>query len=145
MRYYLNGKGRCIEVPEYSKEAGRPIDLWDCKSQGKRHNQEWYIKGPYLDKVGRWGYLIYNRHSGQCLNVAGADTRAGARVIQWPCNSKHQNSLWHWKRNDYGKGQRLANSNSNMCMNVGSNSTANGAWLTQWNCKRNAPSQSLFF
>ncbi|MBB5785201.1 hypothetical protein HD596_011957 [Nonomuraea jabiensis] len=34
-------------------------------------------------------------------------------MIRWPCNSKHQNSLWYWKRNDYGTGQRLANSNSN--------------------------------
>ncbi|MET7330518.1 hypothetical protein [Nonomuraea sp. NPDC005650] len=46
MRFILNGKDRCIEVPEYSKQAGRGITLWDCKSPGNRSNQEWLIKRP---------------------------------------------------------------------------------------------------
>ncbi|MBB5135298.1 hypothetical protein HNP84_005034 [Thermocatellispora tengchongensis] len=144
-RFIINGKNRCIDVPRSSKERGTTIQLYDCKPAGKRANQEWTIEGYYLDKAGRMAYLIRNRHSQMCLNVKGSSKDNGARLIQWPCNKNHQNSLWYWKRNSYGKGQMLANSNSTKCLNVGGNSAANGAWLIQWTCRKDHPSFALYF
>ncbi|MFI0481918.1 RICIN domain-containing protein [Actinomadura sp. 9N215] len=140
MRFVIRGKSRCITVPGWSKRRGTAINLWDC-GRPQPGNQRWGIRGP---KTGNYVmYQIYNSHNKLCLNVAGGSKANGAKIVQWPCNWKNQNSSWVWMKR--AKGQLLFNARSRKCLSVANGSTRNGAALIQWTCNDRSPNQKIFF
>jgi hypothetical protein len=80
-------------------------------------------------------YILRVRHTGMCLEVAGASTSNGALIQQAPCtyapNQKWimnlpcgSNCYVHW-----------VNQNSGKCMDLGTRpSKINGSWTMQWDC-----------
>jgi hypothetical protein len=140
IRFVIRGKSRCITVPGWSNRRGTPLNLWDCV-RSKPGNQKWGIRGP---KVGNYvAYQIYNAHNKMCLNVAGGSKANGAKIVQWPCSWRDQNSSWVWKKR--ASGQLLFNARSGKCLSVANGSTRNGAALIQWTCNDNSPNQKIYF
>jgi hypothetical protein len=85
---------------------------------------------PQLDQFGR--YAVNARHSGQCLDIAGASQNNGAHLIQWPC---HYNQNQQWTSVAAGAGYyRLVVRHSGKCLDVDGASQNNGAHLIQWPC-----------
>ena len=61
-----------LEVSGISYANGANIYQWNCNGGG--------------NQVFNWvGNRLVVLHSGQCVNVFGAETQDGANVVQWPC------------------------------------------------------------
>jgi hypothetical protein len=82
----------CLDVAGVSTANGAKVHQWTCHNGA---NQQWSVAGPGggFPVPGNQRYQIRNRHSGKCLEVAGASTSRGATVRQWTCNGG-LNQLW---------------------------------------------------
>jgi hypothetical protein len=79
-------------------------------------------------------YQLQARHSGKCLDVAGASTANLATMQQWSCNPVPQpNQLWTILPTGSGT-FRIVSANSAKCLDIAGASTANGALVQQYNC-----------
>jgi hypothetical protein len=66
------------------------------------------------------------------MDVAGASTTAGAKVIQWTCNGGNNQK---WQATSLGSGRfQLKAVHSGQCLDVTGASTVNGAPFEQWPC-----------
>ena len=74
-------------------------------------------------------YQLVNTASGMCLDNAGASTKPGSRIIQYPCHSAG-NQRWRVKTGTSGAGADLVNVTSGLP--VGRASTADPAGLVQF-------------
>ncbi|WP_061295416.1 ThuA domain-containing protein [Herbidospora cretacea] len=81
-------------------------------------------------------YQIVNVGSSKAVDIEGASTADGARVVQWsPGSGTNQ----RFRFVDAGSGAfRLQPTHSNKCIDVSGASTATGALLVQWTCHTNA-------
>ncbi|MEM9456189.1 MAG: glycosyl hydrolase family 8 [Myxococcota bacterium] len=90
-----------------------------------------------LDNNGDGGGLdgtvhrLNAKHSGRCVDVAGASTTNGAHIQQWGCYDGN-NQKWRFERS--GDDFRIVSVSSDRCMEVKDASTANGATVQQWSC-----------
>ena len=82
---------KCISVVT-SSSADASIVQWDCAPRDTEYFQ--------LTDVGNGGrgttvtyYLFQNVHTGKCLNVEGASTKSGARIIQWACEDVNNEQI----------------------------------------------------
>jgi hypothetical protein len=84
--------GKCVDVSGVSYSDGAPLQLWDCLGEGQT-NQIWNIvpiagQPPWFASIAK--------HSGKCMDVAGASPNNGARVQQWGCYWGG-NQQWLWQ------------------------------------------------
>jgi hypothetical protein len=76
---------KCLDVAHYSMAHGANVIQGNCWRGG---NQQWKLRPTTRQWVsGAWHqfYEIVALHSGKCLDVAHADFRANADVIQGTC------------------------------------------------------------
>jgi arabinan endo-1,5-alpha-L-arabinosidase len=74
--------------------------------------------------------VVFNYHSGKCLDVYHASVSVGANVDQWTCNSGLNQDWVVTGNRDAG----WVNYNSGLCLDVYQRSTSNGANVDQWTC-----------
>jgi galactose oxidase len=74
---------------------------------------------------------IVASHSGKCLDVYGADTMSGARVIQYTCHAD-DNQLWTLQ--PFGGGYRVVVKHSGQCLSVENDSAQADAAIVQYPC-----------
>ncbi|HEY7418426.1 MAG TPA: RICIN domain-containing protein, partial [Ktedonobacteraceae bacterium] len=73
---------------------------------------------------------IVNRNSGMMMDVNGASTTPGSKVIQWPSNG---GANQQWNLVPLGNGYyTIVNRNSGEVLDVTSASTSSGAQIIQW-------------
>jgi len=77
-------------------------------------------------------YTLTARHSGKCLDVAGASGKNGADVQQWDCNNGN-NQKWSLVSKG-GDLYTLAALHSGKCLDVAGSRNDNGADVLQWDC-----------
>ncbi|GFJ81874.1 poly(ethylene terephthalate) hydrolase family protein [Phytohabitans houttuyneae] len=103
--------GRCIDVPNASRNNGTRVQLYDCNRQA---NQSWtYTSGKQLQVYGN-----------MCLDAAGSGN--GAAVQIYSCHSQ-TNQQWNVNSNGTISGVQ-----SGRCLDVWS--TANGAQIQLYDC-----------
>jgi len=77
-------------------------------------------------------YTLTARHSGKCLDVAGAGLNNGANVQQWDC---HNGNNQKWRLDSKGGGfYTLKALHSGKCLDVAGASGKSGANVQQWDC-----------
>jgi len=82
--------------------------------------------------VGSGYDRITVRHSGKCLDVRNGSSSDSAAVIQYDCNSGHNQQ---WRIQSIGGGWvQIVARHSGKCLDVNSVSTENGATLLQYTC-----------
>ncbi len=82
------------------------------------------------------GIPITIENSGKCMNVGGASTANGAKVIQYTCVASALNDKW--SINSVGDDKyQIINIASGKCLTVLGASTSNNASLIQWACTTN--------
>lgn len=87
-------------------------------------------------------YQLMAKHSGKCLNVAGAGTATGANVLQWDC---HGGPNQQWILSDKSDGYYVLTArHSGKCLDVAGVSNDNGANIYQWDC-HSGPNQQWMF
>ncbi|MBE2320425.1 PQQ-dependent sugar dehydrogenase [Solirubrobacter sp. CPCC 204708] len=69
-------------------------------------------------------------HSGQAMNVNGASSTPGAKIIQWPYAPEHVNSQWQFVHRGT-QGFEIVNRLSGQCLDIWSESPGG---LLQWPC-----------
>jgi hypothetical protein len=102
-----------------------------------------------VDAAGRvtvQGSRLYfiAQHSGQCLNVEGASTAPGARLIQWPCQpaGSGNDEFLHDRGNiDY----TLTPANNTLCLDIEGASVNPGSRLIQWTCNSQLNQEFYFY
>jgi len=121
---------KCVEVQSWKTSNGDNIVQYGYHGGA---NQLWRI-----ESVGEDVYVIYNRHSGLCLEVAGwedgarCDQDQGANVRQWEyVGGSNQQWKVEWLEEPYGY-YRVINVGSGKALDVSGRSNANGANLHQW-------------
>ncbi|MCX4909094.1 RICIN domain-containing protein [Streptomyces sp. NBC_00878] len=91
---YRNG-GKCLAVSGSSTANSAKIVTQACGNPTL--NDNWLpirnFSAGDLDY-----YLLYNRHSGKCLNVKGNSTAIGGDLIQYTCNTAANNESFTWNR-----------------------------------------------
>ncbi|MFF5181787.1 ricin-type beta-trefoil lectin domain protein [Micromonospora sp. NPDC000316] len=103
--------GRCLDVPNASRNNGTRVQLYDCNRQT---NQTWtYTSGKQLQVYGN-----------MCLDAAG--TGNGAAVQIYSC---HSQTNQQWNVNSNGT---ISSVQSGRCLDVWS--TANGAQVQLYDC-----------
>lgn len=74
-------------------------------------------------------YRFINQNSGQAMDVNGASTVSGTKVIQWPQNGGNNQQ---WTITDNGSGYyKILNRNSGQSLDVDGGSTTSGAGIVQ--------------
>jgi hypothetical protein len=56
-------------------------------------SQDWELR-PAGSSDGRDWFFLVSRNTGNCLDVEGAGTANGTRVLTWPCNPDADNQKW---------------------------------------------------
>lgn len=84
-------------------------------------------------------HYLTNANSGQVMDVSGASTADGGKIIQWS-NHGGRNQQWTVHRLA-GNTFTLVNLNSGLCLEVPNQSTANGTQLDQRTCDGTAVQQ----
>jgi hypothetical protein len=80
-----------------------------------------------------FGSPVVARHSGQCLDIAGGSTAAGARLTQWPCSGALQQTfLYAEVGSQYAT---LRPFHSSQCLEISGERTEVGAAVGQWPCR----------
>jgi len=103
--------GRCVDVPNASRNNGTRVQLYDCNRQT---NQTWtYTAGKQLQVYGN-----------MCLDAAGSGN--GAAVQIYSCHSQ-TNQQWNLNANGTISGVQ-----SGRCLDVWG--TANGAQIQLYDC-----------
>ena len=90
-----------------------------------------HLPPPTMNLAGT--YEIQNVNSGLALNVSGASTTSGAKVIQYPYSSGQTNALWTLVPASGGY-YTINNVNSGQVLNVsgGGSAGVNGELIIQW-------------
>ncbi|MEW2143310.1 ricin-type beta-trefoil lectin domain protein [Micromonospora vinacea] len=110
--------GRCVDVPNASRNNGTRVQLYDCN---KQTNQAWtYTSGKQLQVYGT-----------MCLDAAG--TGNGAAVQIYTC---HSQTNQQWNLNSNGT---ISNVQSGRCLDTWS--TTNGAQIQLYDCHGQANQQ----
>lgn len=74
------------------------------------------------------------RHSGKCLDVAGASQANSANIIQYDC---HGGPNQQWRLIPQGQGYyTITAQHSGKCLDVAGASQANGSHIIQYDCHR---------
>ncbi|MFD2116707.1 RICIN domain-containing protein [Paenibacillus yanchengensis] len=104
------------------------------------NDQKWYV-----EDAGDGFVYIRNLESGDLLDVSGASTADGAKVIQWPDNGGW-NQQWKFVLADEDRGHSwyILNRGSGKYLEISDQSTADGAETAQWSLNR-GPNQRWFF
>jgi hypothetical protein len=128
--------GKCLDVAGAELKKGANVFQWDCHSG---NNQKWKISAtssaappPATPPLAEGLYTLTARHSGKCLDVAGASGKSGANVLQWDCHGK-DNQKWRLVSRG-GDFYALMASHSGRCLDVSGASGNNGANVLQWDC-----------
>jgi len=100
-----------------------------------------YKTSPYLDAQILWSkqrhyflthqFELQNLNSALAMNVSGAVTTNGGKIIQWTFGGS-ANSLWTFKQGAAGSYLQIVNINSGKDVAVQSASTNNAAAIVQW-------------
>ncbi|KMO39863.1 RICIN domain-containing protein [Methylobacterium aquaticum] len=79
--------------------------------------------------------LIVANHSAMCVEVPNAQTAAGVKIDQWPCDGGVH---MEWSFVPSGTGYQVRNIKTNFCLTVDGGSTTNGAGIVQQPCNATA-------
>ena len=97
------------------------------------------VPGEAPPDPGRVVQLQAAHTANSCLDISGASTENGARLIQWQC---HGGDNQTWSIEAMGDGySRLVSRQSGKCLDVSGESTADGAPVLQWQCHNGANQQ----
>jgi hypothetical protein len=125
--------GKCLDL-DAGKGLGGKLQIWGCNGQAQQQFQPRYtnINLPLIAK-----------HSGMCLDVAGASMSDGAKIGQYPCAGS-------WNQgfviNPAGDGRyQIVHLQSKKCLEVPGGLVGQlGAALQQSNCVPNAANQQWY-
>ena len=94
-RIRYKGTNRCMAVSGASTENLARVLVATCA--GAYTNDQWKPINRTSELGVDW-YLLYNRHSGRCMNIRGGSTTEGTDVIQYTCDStaKHERFTWSY-------------------------------------------------
>jgi hypothetical protein len=130
-RLVARHSNKCLDVFEAGLNNGANVIQWGCSGA---NNQKWKISSaqPPAPPLAEGLYTLTARHSGKCLDVAGASGKSGADVLQWDCHGK-DNQKWRLvsKGGDF---YALVASHSGKCLDVAGVSGKSGADVLQWDC-----------
>jgi hypothetical protein len=103
------------------------------------------VGGPTLSapRPALYTYIIVARHSGKCLEVAGASVEDGANVVQWTCDES-LNQQWSFLYLDNNR-YLMSARHSLKCLEVAGASVEDGANVVQGNCDGSANQQWSFY
>lgn len=114
---------KCATVPDGSDVDGRQLVQADCSNADGQIFDMHPIDG---------GYNIVVGSNGKCLDIEGAQTSAGAALIQWSC---HGGANQVFQLSDQGDGTfEIIADFSGQCVDVYEERSDNGAPLVQWPC-----------
>lgn len=123
VRIVNRASGKVMDVQAPNREDLAVVGQWASNGQPW---QRWQV----VDAGG--GYVsLRSVHSGKCLDVTGASTADGARLIQYTCHGR-TNQQFSWRSVDGY--EQLVNRTSGRCVGVVGGSTADGAALEQRTC-----------
>jgi hypothetical protein len=125
--------GKCLDLDSNTGLGGK-LQIWTCNGQAQQQFQPRYtnVNLPLIAK-----------HSGLCLDVAGASMSDGAKINQYPCGGG-------WNQgfviNPAGDGRyQIVNLQSKKCLEIPAGSVGVlGAQLQQSNCVPNASNQTWY-
>jgi hypothetical protein len=81
--------GKCLDVANGSPQSGANVIQWGCNGS---NSQLWHWI--YIRTVsGIPYYILENRQTSKCLDVAGFSQADGGNVFQWDCTAT-DNQLW---------------------------------------------------
>lgn len=80
---YNGNSGKCIDVDSQRKDAGAMLHQWDLPANEKttRNSAIWLVKS-----AGNGAYYLINKNSGLAMDVSGASSNNGTRLIQYTPN-----------------------------------------------------------
>ncbi|CAM5414304.1 hypothetical protein SLAVM298S_01431 [Streptomyces lavendulae subsp. lavendulae] len=132
-----NGQHRlAVDTGEKFGDAASVI----LSSQGSNHTRYWFRTQRTRDgSAYRNRFEIVAAGSGKCLDVVGARTHDGARVVEYGCTG-NANQRWYLERRADNKWQ-IRNWNSDKCLDAHNpdvnNPPPQGTHLQQWTCLGN--------
>jgi hypothetical protein len=90
-------------------------------------------------------YAILPAHTEMCLDVQGASSANGARILQYPCHlGNNQDWYYRFVTTAAGSGYKIMPGSGgavDKCLDVVGGGTHNGADIQQWDCNANTPQQ----
>ncbi|WP_328953535.1 RICIN domain-containing protein [Kitasatospora purpeofusca] len=116
----LTSAGKALDDPDHSTTRGTQLITW---SPTGGPNQNWV-----LTQLADSSYQIVNGESKLCMDVSGASTAAGAKVVQWPC-AVNVSSNQRWLVTATTGGYRIVSQKSGLLLTTAS--TTDGALVTQ--------------
>lgn len=134
-RHWRNsGNLLCIDVPGNQIYSGQRVTQWECN---RTQAQYWKMVHKYTSARGNHYYQIQPAgHTDYCIDVEGAGTHNGAKLLLWGCHMGH-NQLWHPQYTGDGpRGPRYrwVALHSQKCIDVPGATTEWGRQLQQYDC-----------
>ncbi|MEO6715423.1 MAG: S8 family serine peptidase [Mycobacteriales bacterium] len=126
----LQVAGKCIGTPNNATADWSAIVLADCALWN--NNQRWNLMADGS---------VRHVPSGKCVDVSGAQTANGTRVILYTCNGG-TNQKW---TGSFAKTSQLRSTASGRCLDNRDGITANGNQLQIWDCYANNDNQRFIF
>ncbi|MFK4102757.1 RICIN domain-containing protein [Streptomyces sp. NPDC019531] len=120
------GTGRCLAVPQASKDNGTGLIQWTCSTGAE---QQWHLEKVAGGNNDR--YRVKNANSGRCLAIPSGTTTDATQAIQWTCSTGNE-QVWIHDSVD-----RLRNLATDKCLAIPQSTTDIGAKAIQWPCSTN--------
>ena len=126
------GTGRCLDVPNGSKEQGAYVQSWDCSSTNA--NQAWAFRNDGT---------LYNAAAQMCLNSQGTDVVTDYCVGTWWNSLSTQGMVWSVALLSSGSSSsaQFRNVKNNECLDA---AAGTNGWIMQLStCSSSAASQQF--
>ncbi|MBA2540630.1 MAG: RICIN domain-containing protein [Deltaproteobacteria bacterium] len=91
----VNGGGRCMDVPGFTRASGLALQSHPCKTAGYLGNQQFTLEAV------TGGYRVRGFDSQLCLDLPNGSTADGTIVQQYQCHAG-QNQIWALQDETYG-------------------------------------------
>jgi hypothetical protein len=95
-------------------------------------SQRWFVEHHTSTPFGTPVYRLINQRSGKCLDVEGARTDAGSRLVQFTCHSGQHQQFFITDLSPATNVKRLTARHSGLTVDVAGASTAAGTPVIQW-------------
>lgn len=128
---YSGGSDLLVHVQNGSVENGTGYDV----SRYQQYQSQLFTFRVKGGAPARTNAFVIANADNQCMEVAGASLRDGARVQLWPCDGLPDH-LWYLQRRSDGRPE-IRNWNSDKCLdaqNPASTVPPAGTYLQQWKC-----------
>lgn len=87
-RILHTSSGKCFDVAGGSSSNGTNIQLWSCVTNQYKDNQLFSLE---ITPSPRFQFIIRNKKTGKCLDLANGNTDSGNNIQLWECTSSSGN------------------------------------------------------